>query len=90
MRLIFKTVVGLLLLVTASGVLANDVSTPNRPTLFLIADSTVNNSTRGLQGWGTPLAAFFDTNKIRVENDAIGGRSSRSFFTEGRWDKVPA
>lgn len=58
------------------------------PTLFLIGDSTVNNSGHGLQGWGTPIAYFFDTNKIRVENHAIGGRSSRSFLTEGRWDKV--
>ncbi|MFM2083171.1 MAG: hypothetical protein RL380_1862, partial [Verrucomicrobiota bacterium] len=59
-----------------------------RPTLFIIGDSTVNNSGQGLQGWGTPIAYFFDTNKIKVENHAIGGRSSRTFLTEGRWEKV--
>ncbi len=60
----------------------------NLPTLFIIGDSTVNNHGNGLQGWGTPIAYFFDTNRIRVENDAIGGRSSRSFLREGRWDRV--
>jgi lysophospholipase L1-like esterase len=65
-------------------------STPNldRPTLFLIGDSTVKNSTRGLQGWGTSLGAWFDTTRIRVENRALGGRSSRSYLREGLWDKV--
>ena len=47
-------------------------------TLFLIGDSTVNNSTKGLQGWGTPIAKLFDPAKIHVENKARGGRSSRS------------
>ncbi len=59
-----------------------------RPTLFLIGDSTVKNGTRGQQGWGELLAAHFDTNKIRIANHAIGGRSSRTFLTEGRWDRV--
>ena len=61
-----------------------------RPTLFLIGDSTVRNNTRGLQGWGDPIAAHFDTNKIRVLNRALGGRSSRTFYTEGLWEKVRA
>ena len=40
------------------------------PTLFLIGDSTVKNHTAGLQGWGDPVADFFDPAKIRVENRA--------------------
>jgi rhamnogalacturonan acetylesterase len=60
----------------------------NLPTLFLIGDSTVNNSTKGLQGWGTRIADFFDTKKIRVANAARAGRSSRTFFAEGLWEKV--
>lgn len=68
---------------------AADASTNSRlPTLFLIGDSTVNNSTRGLQGWGKPIAGFFDQSRITVENRARGGRSSRTFLTEGLWDKV--
>jgi rhamnogalacturonan acetylesterase len=60
------------------------------PTLYLVGDSTVNNSTSGLQGWGTPLAGLFDRTKIHVENRARGGRSSRSYFREGLWDQVAA
>ena len=59
-----------------------------RPTLFIIGDSTVKNGTRGQRGWGEVISPFFDTNKIRIENHAIGGRSSRTFLSEGRWDRV--
>ena len=43
-----------------------------------------------LVGWGTRLAGSFDAGKIRVQNRARGGRSSRTFFTEGLWEKVAA
>jgi len=55
------------------------------PTLFVVGDSTVRNRTKGQQGWGDLLAAFFDKERIKVENHAIAGRSSRTFQTEGRW-----
>jgi lysophospholipase L1-like esterase len=58
------------------------------PTLYLIGDSTVNTPTKGQQGWGTPLPAFFDQSKIAVVNRARGGRSSRTYLTEGLWDQV--
>lgn len=61
-----------------------------KPTLFIIGDSTVRNQTSGQQGWGDPLVARFDPAKIDVINRAIGGRSSRTFLTEGRWDAVMA
>lgn len=60
------------------------------PTLFIIGDSTVNNHTKGLEGWGDPIAAYFDTTKITVINRARGGRSSRTYQTEGLWDQVLA
>lgn len=60
------------------------------PTLFIVGDSTVRNGTKGQQGWGNPIAAHFDKTRIKVENCAIGGRSSRTFITEGRWDKILA
>ena len=41
-------------------------------------------------GWGQELAQFFDLSKINVVNRAIGGRSSRTFQYEGRWDMVLA
>src|SRR4029079_12670543 len=36
------------------------------------------------------MAEDFDTTKIGVSNQAIGGRSSRTFITEGRWDRIMA
>ena len=61
---------------------------PRVPRLYLIGDSTVKNGTAGQQGWGDPLAAHFDASRVRVENRARGGRSSRTFRTEGLWDRV--
>jgi lysophospholipase L1-like esterase len=62
------------------------------PRLFLIGDSTVRNGkgdgANGQWGWGEPIAIEFDRTRIEVVNRAIGGRSSRTFQTEGRWDQV--
>src|SRR5215204_2640956 len=63
-------------------------SKKNLPTLFIIGDSTVNNSGEGFQGWGNVIGDLFDKSKINIENRARGGRSSRTFFTEGLWEKV--
>lgn len=65
-----------------------------RPTFFIIGDSTVKNG-RGdgkgnMWGWGDLIAPFFDTSKIKIENHALGGTSSRTFLTKGLWDKVLA
>jgi alpha-L-fucosidase 2 len=78
----------LVALLFASGLLVS-AQTPRRlPTLFIIGDSTVNNGTKGLQGWGTPIVEFFDTKRLKIENRARGGRSSRTFLTEGLWQQV--
>lgn len=61
---------------------------PRLPRLYLIGDSTVKVGTGGQRGWGEELAPFFDPAKIEVVNRAIGGRSSRTFQTEGRWEAV--
>lgn len=59
------------------------------PTLFLVGDSTVKSGgANGAIGWGERIAPFFDAQKINVVNHAIGGRSSRTFHTEGRWGRV--
>jgi len=61
---------------------------PEKPALHTIGDSTVRNSNKETWGWGTPIASLFDTTKIHVENNAMAGRSTRTFLSEGRWDKV--
>ncbi|MBE7170744.1 MAG: rhamnogalacturonan acetylesterase [Williamsia sp.] len=63
-----------------------------KPVLYIIGDSTVKNGDgtgkNGQMGWGSVITPYFDTTKISVRNHALGGRSSRTFITEGRWDKV--
>jgi rhamnogalacturonan acetylesterase len=65
-----------------------------KPVFYIIGDSTVKNGDGtgkgGLWGWGNFIADYFDTTKISIQNHAIGGRSSRTFITEGRWDKILA
>ena len=71
---------------------AQDNAAARVPTLFIIGDSTVKNGSGkgegGWWGWGAPIAGFFDKAKINVENRALGGRSSRTYLTEGLWEKV--
>jgi lysophospholipase L1-like esterase len=74
-----------------TGVL-HDNYNPTLPTLWLIGDSTVKNSwdkgADGLWGWGRPLAAYFDLARLNVENQALGGTSSRSYIEGGDWSRV--
>lgn len=58
------------------------------PILFIVGDSTVHNSARGLLGWGDVIGNYFDPHKIIVENHAKPGRSSRTFQTQGWWDQI--
>jgi rhamnogalacturonan acetylesterase len=59
-----------------------------KPTLFIIGDSTVRNNNGEQRGWGSLLPEFFDSTKITISNQAMAGRSTRTFVKEGRWDKV--
>lgn len=66
----------------------------HKPVFYIIGDSTVKNgdgkNSNILQGWGSFIDEYFDTTRITVSNQAIGGRSSRTFITDGRWDKILA
>lgn len=77
--------------VDASKVASEKIANAALPTFHIVGDSTVRSGgMKGMFGWGERIAPFFDTNKINLINHAIGGRSSRTFFTEGRWAKVAA
>ena len=63
-----------------------------KPTIFIIGDSTVKNGKgdgAGNQwGWGDPIAFYFDSAKVTVRNCALGGTSSRTFQSKGLWKAV--
>lgn len=60
-------------------------------TIFIIGDSTAadkqNPQTNPERGWGMMLQGCFDRH-VQVSNHAVNGRSSKSFITEGRWQRV--
>ena len=67
------------------------VSAQQKPTLYLIGDSTMADKkdpdVNPEHGWGQMLPEL-TTSEIKIENHAVNGRSSRSFIDEGRWQAV--
>jgi lysophospholipase L1-like esterase len=61
---------------------------PALPTIFIASDSTAARAREPQQGWGVPFADYFDLTRVNVVNLALGGRSSRTFITQGWWDKL--
>lgn len=60
-------------------------------TLYVIGDSTAATYTSNLAprtGWVQVLQPFFNVDSVVVNNQAASGRSSKSFYTEGRWTTV--
>lgn len=58
-----------------------------QPVLFLIGNSTMRNGTlgngnNGQWGWGYFEHEYFDLNKISVENQALGGMSTRTYYNQ--------
>ena len=77
--------------VDASTITPETIKNAALPALHIVGDSTVKSGgSKGMYGWGERITPFFETSRINVINHAIGGRSARTFFTEGRWDKVAA
>lgn len=70
-----------------SGALA--ATAANAPRLYLAGDSTMANKPLDLpeRGWGQALATFAK-DPATVQNHAMNGRSTLSFITEGRWEKI--
>jgi len=98
-KLIHKNI-GLMMLVTGVSMLSSFmlIKPADKPTFFLVGDSTMKNGRddgqklgpEGQWGWGHYIHEYFDSTKINVENDALGGTSSRSYMNMGLWDKVLA
>jgi len=59
--------------------------------VYLAGDSTMAEKTsdkRPETGWGEYLQSQFDDSKVKIENHAQNGRSTKSFIAEGRWQKI--
>ncbi|MBQ1876997.1 MAG: rhamnogalacturonan acetylesterase [Selenomonas sp.] len=55
--------------------------------IFMAGDSTMaayNGFQAPMSGWGQQLERYFDTQRVRVSDQAICGRSAQSFIEEGR------
>ena len=57
------------------------------PVMFLVGNSTMRNGTlgngsNGQWGWGYFFPQYFNATKITVENQALGGMSTRTFYTD--------
>lgn len=60
-------------------------------TIFLAGDSTMAAKVpekRPETGWGEMLGRYFKNDKVRIENRAMNGRSTKTFILEGRWQKI--
>ncbi|HVX85448.1 MAG TPA: GDSL-type esterase/lipase family protein [Phycisphaerae bacterium] len=63
-----------------------------KPSIFVCGDSTSKYSgsetiNSDMQGWGTPLALFFDPAKVTVKNVGHAGASSLTYYN-GDWPRV--
>ncbi len=76
-------------LFTALSITCNLVAT--KITLYVIGDSTAATYAANLSprtGWAQVLQPFFNADSVVVNNQAASGRSSKSFYDEGRWTTV--
>lgn len=60
----------------------------HKPVLYIIGDSTVRNTNSPQCGWGQMIHEQVDTSKISISNQAMAGRSTRTFVKGKRWEKV--
>jgi lysophospholipase L1-like esterase len=71
---------------------ATQAAEPNPvPRLFVAGDSTASfydTNPKNQQGWGAVLQPLFDAQRLEVVDVARAGRSTRTFITEGHWDRL--
>jgi pectinesterase len=87
----------LVLAVAASGLISGSAAAaaapapPHQITVFVAGDSTAATwpaSTAPKAGWGQALPAFLNPYRVRVENKALSGASSKSFVEAGLLDEI--
>ena len=78
--------IALLILMVAVSALAKDPVT-----VYLAGDSTCADKQpdkRPETGWGEMLGEHFKDGKVRIDNRAMNGRSTKTFLSEGRWQAI--
>ncbi|MBD0296058.1 MAG: rhamnogalacturonan acetylesterase [Flavisolibacter sp.] len=81
----YKVLLTLLLLLLSSA-----LPPKKKIKVWLIGDSTMctyEPARAPLTGWGMPFVYFFDSTVI-IDNRARGGRSTRTFISENRWQPI--
>jgi lysophospholipase L1-like esterase len=76
----------LLILMLCASALAKDPVT-----IYLAGDSTCADKQadkRPETGWGEMLGANFKDGKVKIDNRAMNGRSTKTFISEGRWQAI--
>lgn len=65
-------------------------SKPKQVSIYIAGDSTAqtyDTTKTVMRGWGQILPCYFDT-MVQIHNRAMGGRSTKTFLSEGRWQKI--
>jgi lysophospholipase L1-like esterase len=78
------------LFVCLLGLVSFTLSIKKHTTIWMIGDSTMcqyDSSRFPLTGWGMPFAQYFDSS-VTIKNEARGGRSTRTFIAENRWQPI--
>lgn len=71
--------------------LASVVQAKGPVTVYLAGDSTMAEKQpdkRPETGWGEFLQPHFDPLKVKIDNRAQNGRSTKTFISEGRWQAI--
>lgn len=85
-----KKIIHVLAMVFLTNFLMAQTSINKKIKIYLVGDSTMclyDESRFPQEGWGMPFAHFFDAS-VEIENHAKGGRSTKSFLDENRWQPI--
>jgi len=79
-----------LLTITLCFLVASVAPPKKKIKVYLIGDSTMcpyGPERAPLTGWGMPFVNFFDST-VMIDNRARGGRSTRTYISENRWQPI--
>jgi lysophospholipase L1-like esterase len=85
-----RTMIRKISIVLIAGLLGFAFPQKKKTKVYLIGDSTMCDyeaRRAPLTGWGMPFKNYFDSS-IVIDNRAKGGRSTRTFISENRWQLI--